>query len=361
MKKKLLAAATITLGLGFYAADSSAQIFRLKFTPDASLPSPMVDAINAEIKKVEDEINSDLPSADSPKRLMEGMANSSVMAGKGIGSDYASNMDVILIGAGVGVGADLEKNKEADTDMSGLGVQGGLVIGTNLGWMDTQKILGLETNKLNLYFNFLAFNTDQDLGDTKAKIDMTSFGVHASYDWIKGNNSKLWGWGGVKVHTGYEYNKTKLRFDSSIEEDISVTESGGTYAANLRANPFATIDASSHSIPIEISSSVRFLYLLSLYGGLGMDYNIGSAEGKGDLNSGGSTPVTCSGTCPGGSTAGTIETTANIDGKADVSPFLFRGFAGLQVHLPYVVIFGQVDKALGNDLVGATAGLRFVY
>lgn len=77
-------------------------------------------------------------------------------------------MDVILIGAGVGVGADLEKNKEADTDMSGLGVQGGLVIGTNLGWMDTQKILGLETNKLNLYFNFLAFNTDQDLGDTKA-------------------------------------------------------------------------------------------------------------------------------------------------------------------------------------------------
>lgn len=364
MKKKLLVATALTLGLGFYAADSSAQIFKLKFTPDGSLPAPLIEAINAEIKKVETEINSDLPSANSPKRLMEGMANSSVMAGKGIGSDYASNMDVILIGAGVGVGADLEKNKDADTDMSGLGVQGGLIIGTNLGWMDTQKILGLETNKLNLYVNFLSYNSDQDLGDTKAKIDMTSFGVHASYDWIKGSNSKLWGWGGVKVHTGYEYNKTKLRFDSTIEEDINVSESGSTFSANLRANPFATINASTQSIPLEISSSVRFLYLFSLYGGLGMDYNLGSAEGKGNLNSGGSTPVTCTGTCPGvgtGNSAGDIETTANIDGKADVNPFLFRGFAGLQLHLPYVVIFGQVDKALGNDLVGATAGLRFVY
>src|SRR5690606_30554779 len=142
-----------------------------------------------------------------PKRLMEGMANSSVMAGKGIGSDYASNMEVFLIGAGIGVGADLEKDDNTDSEISGLGVAPGLVIGTNLGWMDTAKILGMDTNRLNVYLNFMGYGHDQSFGDngseTDAEIDMTSFGVHFRYDWIKGNGTKLLGWGGVKLHFGY--------------------------------------------------------------------------------------------------------------------------------------------------------------
>lgn len=360
--KKTLALATLTLGFTLFSGNSSAQIFKLKFTPAAGM-NPLVEAaIQSEVQKIEDKINSDLPSADSPSRLMEGMANSSVMAGKGIGSDYASGMEVMLIGAGVGVGADLAKNKEADSDISGAGVQGGLILGTNLSWMDTQRILGLDTNKLNVYVNFLKYESEQDAGDTKANIDMTSYGVHFSYDWIKGSASKLWGWGGVKVHTGYEYNSTKLTFNSTIQESLSASQGGGTYTSNIIANPFANIDVSTHSIPVEISSSVRFLYLFSLYGGLGMDYSTGTATGKGDLNSQ-TADVNCTGaTCsPGPGDVGDIETSANIDGKGEANPFLFRGFAGLQLNLPYVRIFGQVDKALGNDLIGATAGVRFVY
>jgi hypothetical protein len=338
-----------------------AQIFKLTFTPSAGVPQVVTDAINAEILKSEKEINDGLPNASNPDRLMKGMANSSVMAGKGIGSDYASNMSVILIGAGVGVGADLEKNEEANTDLSGAGIQGGLILGTNLGWMDTRSILGLDTNKLNVYVNGMSYSHETETGDTKAAIDLASYGVHFSYDWIKGSGSKWLGWGGVKIHWGYEYNKTTLKFDSKISETISTTDASGTYSATVNANPNATIDVATHSIPLEISSSVQFLYLVSLYGGLGADYNIGSATGKGDLNST-PTPLSCSlGACPGGATSGTITTEANIDGKGKVNPFLFRGFAGVQLNLPFIRVFVQADKALGNDLIGATAGVRFVY
>jgi hypothetical protein len=348
------------------AAPTYAQIFRLNFIEDAGeLPAPVLAAFEAEIQKTEDEINKGLPSASTPDRLMEGMANSSVMSGKGVGSDYASNMSVFLLGAGVGVGADLEKNEDADADLSGAGLQGGLVLGTNLSWLDTQTILGLDTNRLNVYVNFFKYDHEMETGDTKAKIDLNSYGVHFSYDWIKPRGNVLLGWGGVKVHWGYEYNKTKLRFDSQINETVT-TEVGGnsTYTSTVNANPFATIDVATHSIPLEISTSIQFLYFVSLYAGLGADYNMGEATGKGDLNSS-NTPVTCTGAgCVGDGgdgNYGEIETDANIDGKGEVNPFLFRGFAGVQFNLPFVRVFVQADKALGNDLVGATAGVRLVY
>jgi hypothetical protein len=358
MKKLFFFAFTAALGL--YSSDSSAQIFRLNFVPLGGLNPTIRAAIDAEVQKAEDQINEGLPSNNNPSRLMEGMANSSVMAGKGIGSDYASGMEVALIGAGIGAGADLEKNEEADSDLSGVGVQGGLLVGMNLGWMETKKILGLETNKLNVYLNFFKYELDQNAGDADVTADLSSYGIHFSYDWIKARPSKWFGWGGVKVHTGYEYNKTELNFKSQINETVTAQEGGGTYTSNVLANPFANINVSTHSIPVEISTSLRFLYLFSIYAGLGADYNTGSATGEGDLNSG-SASVTCTGVCPGGSPVGDIETDANIEGKGKASPFLFRGFAGLQVNLPFIRVFVQADKAFGNDLIGATTGVRFVY
>jgi hypothetical protein len=353
--------AALALLVGLYATSSHAQIFNLTFKAAPGTDPLAVAAIEAEIQKAEDDINEGLPGASTPDRLMEGMANSSVMAGKGIGSDYASNMSVFLIGAGVGAGADLEKNEDADQDLSGVGIQGGLILGTNLAWLDAETILGMDTDRLNVYVNFLSYSTEKKTGDTDAEIDLASYGLHFNYNWIKPRGNVLLGWGGVKVHWGYEYNRTSLKFGSTITEAIDSTNAGGTggnYSATVTGNPDATIDVTTHSIPVEISTSVQMLYFVSLYGGLGADYNVGTATGKGDLNS---TPTTlnCTGTCPG--TAGTIETTANIDGKGKATPFTTRGFAGVQLNLPFIRIFGQVNKAFGSELVGATAGVRLVF
>jgi hypothetical protein len=177
--------------------------------------------------KIQDEINDGLPSAP-PERLMEGMANSSVFAGKGIETDYASNMKVMLIGAGVGAGADLAKTEtgnDGKKTMSGVGVAPGLIIGANLGFMDTARILGMDTNRLNVFLNFASYEHKQKLSDkpgeeSEAKLGMTSFGANVRYDWIKGNGNKLLGWGGVKFNFGYQYNKTNILFNGRINKDV---------------------------------------------------------------------------------------------------------------------------------------------
>lgn len=365
---KKLVIALVILSFGLYATSSSAQIFKLNVTNYGGLSGnqAFVDFVNAEIKKIEDDINKDLPSAP-PERLMEGMANSSVMAGKGIAGDYASNMSVFLIGAGVGAGADLAKDKNTDSDLSGVGVAPGALIGFNLGFMDATHFLGMETNRLNLYLNFMSFKkenyevNDEPGKESYADLDTTALGFRLRYDWIKGNGSKLLGWGGVKFHFGYEYNKANINFRSKINESVNSTASTNEQiSGTITGDPEAKIAVTTHSIPLELSTDVQLLYILSIFGGVGVDYNMGEAKGAGSLNAGPSSVSCTGGSCPGGTTI-QVQPTANIDATGKVNPFTYRGFAGVQINLPYIRIYGQVNKAIGNDLIGANAGVRFVF
>lgn len=355
MKKKLSLIALATL----LSLPTHAQIFRIKVTDygDLDLAPTIQAAFDAEIAKAQADINKDLPSGDT-QRLMQGMADSSVAAGKGVGSDYASGMEVMLIGAGVGVGADLEKDKASDSDLSGVGVQAGVILGLNLGVMDAQTILGLDTDKLNVFLSGMSYNLDRKMGkDDRDEINakLTSLGIHFSYDWIKASPSKLFGWGGVKFHTGYEYSSAKYSFTSTINEEISASASGQTVTGTITGRPNAQIEVTTHSIPVEVSTSLRFLYLFSLYGGLGADFNMGEAKGSGSLNADPTTLNYSGGADP------TVQAEANIDGKGKVTSLWGRAFAGVQLNLPYTRIFVQANKVFGNEVVGATAGLRFVY
>jgi hypothetical protein len=366
---QILRLVLVALTMGLYATPSSAQIFKLNLALSCA-PGPactaIENAIAPEIANVEADINKGLPGG-SPDRFMEGMANSSVMAGKGIGSDYSSYMDVFLVGAGVGVGADMEKSKDPESDLSGIGIAPGVVVGLNLGVLPVNKIFGLEAGRLNVYANFMSFSKDQEFDKSSAGIDMTAIGAHVRYDWIRPRGNKLLGWGGVKIHTGYEYNKTDLTFASKIDESITVAAGGGAgnVSTNIVGTPEATIKVATHSIPLEVSTDVRFLYFLSMYTGLGVDFNFGQAKGDGALNAGSS--AVCSdaggaGDCgAAGTQVGTVSPEANIDATGKVNSLLTRGFVGVQFNIPLVRVFVQADKAFGNDLVGATAGLRIAY
>lgn len=358
----------IILSFGLYATSSSAQIFKLNVTNYGGLAGnqAFVDFVDAEIQKIEAEINKEMPNA-SPDRLMEGMANSAVLAGKGLGADYASNMSVFLIGAGAGVGADMEKQKDSESDLSGIGVAPGVVVGFNLGFMDTAYFLGMDTNRLNLYFNFMNYKkenyqVDDDPGqESYLDADATAIGFRLRYDWITGNGSKLLGWGGVKFHIGYEYNKSNFAYRTKINEDVNETSgTGETISGTITGNPEAKIAVATHSIPLELSTDIQLLYILSLYGGVGADYSFGEAKGDGALNAPESTISCNGGVCPGGTTIG-VKPEANIDGKGNPEAFSFRGFAGVQVNLPYLRIYVQANKPFGNKLIGANAGVRFVF
>lgn len=356
----------LALGLFIISLNVQAQIFKIRVTDYGSGGSNQSfrDFVDAEMAKVEENINKGLPNA-APDRLMQGMANSSVMAGKGIGSDYASNMEVFLIGAGMGLGADLAQDPTTKSKMSGVGLAPGLVLGGNMGFIK-RPILGMDPKKLNIYVNAMSYKLEHTLNDTPgeesvAGLGMKNLGMHFNYHWKMGKGNRLLNWGGIRLHSGYEYNKTDITFTTKINQEINETSSSGdNINGTIAGNPEASILAQTHSIPVEVSTNVQLLYVLSLYTGLGTDISWGGARAKAALNADES-ELTCTGTnCTPPQTV-KVQAEANLDGSGKVNPLLFRGFAGIQFNIPLVRVFLQVDKALGNDLVGATAGLRLVY
>lgn len=352
----------------FFSIGAQAQMFTLKVTDYGGTDSvpALKNFIDLQVAQLESDINDELPN-DTPARMMEGMANSSVLAGKGIGSDYASYMNVYLIGAGLGVAADFEKPSDVESNFSGVGLAPGFVVGANLGKMGMGKFAGLDANRVNTYFNFMKLGITRDLEDnggvnSTGKLDSLTLGLHFRYDWIPGNDNSTLRWGGVKLHWGYEFNQTDVVYQQDIDKVINVSDNVADLNGRITGRPKYSVETQTHSIPLEISTDVRMFQFLSLYGGLGTDISYGKAKGKGVLD-GNVSPLICtdSGAFCGGGSIIQLQVQANLDAEGKVNPILLRGFTGLQLNLPYFRIFAQVDKALGTDLVGGTVGLRFVY
>lgn len=353
--KKLLLLSTLLL----LPEISEAQIFRIRRTSEEGIAN---SAIDAELLKIQNDINSDLPSASSSERLLNGMADAQTISAKGFATDYISHFDKILIGAGVGLGADLEKDKTTDSDASGAGVTGGVMLGLNMSMFADNSFLGMDPKRLSVMFNFMSYTHNSTFDESTAKIDMLSFGFNGSYKWKEGNGSRLFGWDGVRLHTGYQYTSAKIGFSTTLSEAITpVVVGGDTYSGTITGSPSIGIESSGHSIPLEISTGVNFLYVLSFYGGLGTDINMGTSKASA---SGNATPttLTCApggGGCPTGSVS--VQADADLAGNGKVEPLFLRGFAGFQVNLPFTRIYVHANNVFGTDLYSVATGLRLAF
>jgi hypothetical protein len=333
---------------------AQAQIFKLNASGSLASNATVV----AELQKIQNEINADLPANTNMDRFMTGMANSSVYSGKGVATDYVTDFSLFTVGLGVGVGADMEKDSTTDSDFSGLGFQGALQFGLNMGILPVEKIGKIEMERLNLMFNMMKY----DYEDTAGGIDnagIKSFGVMASYKWKDGKGTRAAGWGGVKLHTGYQYNSIDFNFSQALNEAFNVNLGGGVNPqGTITGKPSAGLEVATHSIPLEISTDVRFLYILSLYGGLGVDYSWGEAKAKVGLNA--NSVDLCAGVVCGGDSL-SISPTANINGNGKADAFGSRAFLGLQVNVPFVRIYVQGNKNLSNEMVSGAAGVRLAF
>lgn len=55
-----------------------------------------------------------------------------------------------------------------------------------------------------------------------------------------------------------------------------------------------------------------------------------------------------------------MQVQAKGDASGQVEPVTARAFLGAQINLPYIQLYGQVDKAIGTELLRAAVGIRFV-
>lgn len=347
---------------------SWAQVFTVKVTDYGGTDTvPGVkNFIDSYLTRVQDKVNSQLPNS-KPTRIMKNTSNAAVLANKGLSTDYASDMDVFLIGAGVGLGVEFKDRNTINNEIRGAGVAMGAMVGANMKKMNIDHFLNFDTKRLNMYLNFMKLGHQQNLMNNggvnaDARIGLFSLGAHFRYLWIEGNDKTMLGWGGVKLHWGYEYYQSKLNFESDIDKVLhAVDGTNGELNGRITGTPKYELKTTTQSIPLEISSDIRFLYIFSLYGGLGTDISYGKTTGKGKAN-GDVSPIVCTngGFCGGGRLV-QVQVQANLDAEGRVAPIMARGFAGLQLNLPYFNMFVQVNKGFGNNLLGATTGLKFVF
>jgi len=298
---------------------------------------------------------SNLPNADQGE-FFEAMANASAMAGKDLGNDPINAIDYAMVVLGVGAGVDLNKKeyddiKDANGDVDlnqapGIGVQLGFGIGTHGKFLPKKYFNG---EKWSFFINYFPYNYEKE----EISIKIRTGGIHMRYRVFNGHDLIRWKMlrlEPVYLNFGYEYNKITGRFSEVVSEDYSSGGVTGTFSGT----GVIDLDVTTHSFPLSISSGMTFLYLLTVYGGLGLDIHQGFAKGEGSLEN---SSLTIS---QGGSSA-TGTASLDLGDKNGPSFLLSRAFLGAQINLWNFKIFAQAQKTFDRNLYGAQVGLKYFF
>ncbi|MBF0362036.1 MAG: hypothetical protein HQK49_13555 [Oligoflexia bacterium] len=366
----LLISVSVISNFLFYSIDSYAanKPFRITNINTGNVPTGGQADILGMFTAIEDDVNAKLPSADT-STYPSAMANSQAIALKGLGTDYATNPDIFIVGAGVGLGADTGPYKLGDLmsgsvdlqKFKGVGLQVSIMAGMNLKFFDDMPVLFdlIDFKKMSLFVNYMSYNLPS-IKNLTGKL--SSFGMHVQYKIYDGFSVPVFfKWGGLDITTGFDHGSTKISMsqDYAITKNKDVADSSSilrTVVANFTGKAVVESDVSVTTIPLEISTNAQFLYVLTLFGGLGMDFNTGSSKIAASLVG----PITARDET---NTINGISADASLNLGNDGKPnsYFARYFVGTQFNLWVVKVYTQLNHAIGEDLWGLNVGARIAF
>lgn len=292
-------------------------------------------------KALTDAIGSQLHTVDM-KPYMDQMANANILSAKGLGVDYASDMQRFAVGGGFGTavnGAGFAFTAgDSALPEAGFALQIGAMAGLNLGaFSDKDSAL----RRFKIYVNGMMADTRRD----PFRASFLNYGGHLQVKLIKGGD-KTDGvrWGGFDLTTGYEFSSYTL----TLDDDLPVE----TDNISWDANGHVTILARSQSVPLELSTNLH-IFVVTAFLGVGADYNV---SGVADAEIGVDGPITVS---YDGKTADVGSASVTLDEMGTAAAFTPRAFAGAQVDIFFVKVYGQLNVTL-DESVGGHVGLRVV-
>ncbi len=290
-----------------------------------------------------------------PKNYLRALADATAFSGKGLGVDYASNPQVLSVGAGVnisvGFGDKGFDEPRSDQPVLGLAANFSIMAGGNL---EAMGIKGMD--KLNVYANYFTRTGSID----QLTATLTNMGVHAQYKLIapkkrKARKGLLVEWGGLDLITGFQYSHIGLRLEEpDLDSDVILQDRGGSGDEDVRFTASGKFDLSmtTYSIPLEAATNLRVFYFVSLFGGVGVDIQVGKSEMDVDLDG---TLYGIDPTTQQEMEIGTAQVTVTED--AEANPGKLRFFGGIQVNAWRAHAFMQVNVA-PDQAVGLTFGAR---
>lgn len=177
--------------------------------------------------------------------------------------------------------------------------------------------LGFIIEDLYLSFKFGKFSYNVNTSDYKIDYKSNLSGLMLNYQLFKEKSilSRALLWRGISLGSGFIYSNNIVSFNKDL--DLLTVTSGG-YTALVDPSVDLVLDTKSIVVPVELYTSIRLFYLLSLGVGAGVDYvPYGKTNFK--LKSAGSVLITAA---PAG--VGTVGATSIEANTNDIEPDKLR-------------------------------------
>ena len=341
MKKVHLLLACLTICSNVFAQKFfEIDLENIIYTPSANWSNVERDLVKDLLGDLEVEGQEQIDSIDSGTYLQDSI-NTQGLTHSLTGMDHGSDFKYFLVGGsfsaglnlnGKGIGDVLSGNVEGD-DLKGFSAGGGAVFGFNL------------NPKTQIFLSGFKYEFQKD----EFTLNFLNVGAKVRYQFIDGFGNALFRWNGLRLNTGIQFSELKIGYDKSIDIKQSKSSAGIDIEARLKTDIQAQVSLNTLSIPLEASTSITVLSILTPYVGLGANLNFGSANGDVKL-----TDTEVNVTKSGGSGSGTATTEASANFGEKQKPGLVdpKMFLGLQLDLWKLKVGAQYDKSLTTQSQG---------
>jgi len=223
--------------------------------------------------------NIDLAKYQRQDDITKGFANANTFAAAAGTIQGYQNYEIFSVSAGVMAGVqapkleydyykDIDKKIEEEGDIY-AGAGGGLAF-VNLG-------LHAKFIADGLYFNIKYGGMPYKPID-EIKIDPRLIGIGINYALVKEKNAPIGivKWRGLSIGTGLLYNRNELDLKVKLDKQ-EITAVAGTVVTLDPSMKFNFV-TTTYTIPVDIVTSVRLLWVFNLALGAGVDFNFGKSE-----------------------------------------------------------------------------------
>jgi hypothetical protein len=270
---------------------------------------------------------------------------------RGLGVDYGSTIKLAEVGIAANVavnGNDAFTQRDSRTQpVAGVATNITAMAGLNLGFLGLRPVtlFGNYFKKKGTYREFGA-----DLENFGAHLQIRIFGPREETLW-----SALLQWGGIAITSGLDHARMRLTLGQSFRRTIPLA--GGQARVESDNQGSFEMDMRTWSVPLELTTSFRFLYVLSAYGGAGFDFQFGSgSDMRVDLSG------TLTGVVPSQNARVAIGSARVVaTEQASPSPSKVRGILGLQVNVWLLKLFTQLNMVPDPFVASVAVGARLAW
>ena len=270
--------------------------------------------------------------------LLGSFANTGAFAVRGLGVDYQPDEGDVIMGVVVDGAIASDAGLSTDRPLSATIINYAVNGGMNLARWHQPRLTVFASGSY-------AATTIRGLSG-----QLLAAGAHVQYKLVAPGAPSNARWTGVDVTSGLEYAHWAISLASSLETHVVITGTTNEEYVHLSCTGTLSVLAETLTVPLEVSTGVRFLDVFGFYAGVGADLTTGSSTIDAVLDAVMSINAARM-------EIGTAHITASGSSGPDTASV--HAFGGLEIHTHHFRTYAQA--AIAPDERGLTFGVRGVF